>query len=63
MKKKFIQMTSGWIPVSVLLLFVLAFVTAQFGEGSSGAALEAVAAPAVFSAGSAGDAPVRKLRP
>ena len=62
MKRKFIQMTSGWIPVSVLLLFVLAFVTAQFGAGSSGVLLEPVAAPAAFSAGSGGDAPVSKLR-
>ena len=29
MRKKFIQLTSGWIPVSVLLLFAVALVTAQ----------------------------------
>jgi len=29
MSKKFIQLTSGWIPVSVLLMFVVALVTGQ----------------------------------
>ena len=29
MRKRFIQLTSGWIPVSVLLLFAFALVTAQ----------------------------------
>jgi len=29
MSKKFIQMTSGWIPVSILVLFAIAFVAGQ----------------------------------
>ena len=29
MKKQFIQLTSGWIPVSVLLLFTIALVAGQ----------------------------------
>jgi len=29
MSKKFIQITSGWIPVSILVLFAIAFVAGQ----------------------------------
>lgn len=29
MKKRFIQLTSGWIPVSVLLLFTIALIAGQ----------------------------------
>ena len=45
MSKKFIQMTSGWIPVSVLLLFAAALVT---GQARANLPAEIKSAPAHF---------------
>jgi hypothetical protein len=44
MSKKFIQMTSGWIPVSVLLLFAAALIAGQ-ARANLPADLKAVPAP------------------
>jgi hypothetical protein len=49
MSKKFIQLTSGWIPVSVLLLLAAALVT---GQAQANLPVEAKAVPAPVSSAS-----------
>jgi len=47
MSKRFIQLTSGWIPVAVLLLLAAALVSGASGEERVGAAPPEPAAPDV----------------